>query len=59
MEGARIRLDARITMGVRPNEPEWKRKINSLIRKKQPEITEILLDYGVPLLDEKGEPITH
>jgi quinoprotein dehydrogenase-associated probable ABC transporter substrate-binding protein len=59
MEGARIRLDARITMGVRPNEPEWKRKINSLIRKKQPEITQILLDYGVPLLDEKGEPITH
>jgi quinoprotein dehydrogenase-associated probable ABC transporter substrate-binding protein len=54
-----LRLDFRITMGVRPNEPEWKRKINSLIRKKQPEITQILLEYGVPLLDEKGEPITH
>jgi quinoprotein dehydrogenase-associated probable ABC transporter substrate-binding protein len=54
-----LRLDFRITMGVRPNEPEWKRTINSLIRKKQPEITQILLDYGVPLLDEKGQPITH
>ena len=54
-----LRLDFRITMGVRPNEPVWKRTINGLIRKKQPEITQILLEYGVPLLDEKGEPITH
>jgi quinoprotein dehydrogenase-associated probable ABC transporter substrate-binding protein len=54
-----LRLDFRITMGVRPNEPEWKRTINSLLRKKQADITQILLDYGVPLLDEKGEPITH
>jgi quinoprotein dehydrogenase-associated probable ABC transporter substrate-binding protein len=53
------RLDFRITMGVRYNEPEWKRTINSLIRKKQPEITQILLDYGVPMLDEQGQPITH
>lgn len=56
--GNPLRLDFRITMGVRPNEPEWKRTINSLIRKKQAEITQILLDYGVPLLDERGEPIT-
>jgi quinoprotein dehydrogenase-associated probable ABC transporter substrate-binding protein len=53
------RLDFRVTMGVRYNEPEWKREINSLIRRKQPEITRILLDYGVPLLDEQGQPITH
>jgi hypothetical protein len=46
-------------MGVRPNEPKWKRQVNDLIRKKQPEITRILLDYGVPLLDEQGNPITH
>ena len=50
-------LDYRITMGVRPNEPEWKREINRLIRKHQPEINRILLDYGVPLLDEQGNPI--
>ena len=56
---SRLRLDFRITMGVRHSEPEWKRTINSLIRKKQAEITQILLDYGVPLLDEKGESITH
>ncbi len=53
-----MQLDFRITMGMRPNEPEWKRTINSLIRKKQKEIDQILLSYGVPLLDEKGQPIT-
>ena len=53
-----IPLDYRITMGVRFNEPEWKRQINDLIRKEQPAITKILLDYGVPLIDELGEPIT-
>lgn len=59
VEGAHVKLDFRITMGVRPNEPEWKRMINSLIRKKQQEINKILLDYGVPLLNEQGEVITH
>jgi quinoprotein dehydrogenase-associated probable ABC transporter substrate-binding protein len=58
-EGSPMRLDYRITMGVRPNEPEWKRQVNDLIRKKQAEITRILLDYGVPLLDDQGNPITH
>lgn len=58
-EGGPMRLDYRITMGVRPNEPEWKRQVNDLIRKKQAEITRILLDYGVPLLDDQGNPITH
>jgi quinoprotein dehydrogenase-associated probable ABC transporter substrate-binding protein len=53
-----IRMDFRITMGVRPNEPEWKRDINNLIRAKQAEINKILLDYGVPLLDEQENPIT-
>jgi quinoprotein dehydrogenase-associated probable ABC transporter substrate-binding protein len=54
-----MQIDFRITMGMRPNEPEWKRTINGLIRKKQKEIDQILLSYGVPLLDEKGQPITH
>jgi len=43
---------------VRFNEPEWKRQINDLIRKEQPAITKILLDYGVPLIDELGQPVT-
>ncbi len=51
------RMDFRITMGLRFNEPGWKRRINDLIRKKQPEINAILLDYGVPLLDNQGREI--
>jgi quinoprotein dehydrogenase-associated probable ABC transporter substrate-binding protein len=57
-ENATTRLDYRITMGVRFNEPEWKRQINDLIRTHQQEINKILLDYGVPLLDEQNNPIT-
>jgi quinoprotein dehydrogenase-associated probable ABC transporter substrate-binding protein len=48
------RMEYRIAMGVRTNEPEWRRRINTAILKLQPEITAILRDYGVPLLDEQG-----
>jgi quinoprotein dehydrogenase-associated probable ABC transporter substrate-binding protein len=57
-ESGPVRMDYRITMGVRQNEPEWKREINTLIRNKQDEINRILLDYGVPLLDEQSNAIT-
>jgi ABC-type amino acid transport substrate-binding protein len=47
-----------ITMGLRPNEPQWKHKINKLIAENQGEINLILEGYNVPLLDEKGNLIT-
>jgi quinoprotein dehydrogenase-associated probable ABC transporter substrate-binding protein/PQQ-dependent catabolism-associated CXXCW motif protein len=54
------RLDFRISMGIRHNEPEWKHEINNLIRELQPEITAVLEDYGVPLLDNRGDLVaTH
>ena len=49
------RMDFRITMGIRFNEPDWKHRLNDLIAEKQDEIDAILLDYGVPLLDEQGK----
>lgn len=52
-----ITMDFRITMGVRQNEVEWKRQLNKIIRKLQPQINIILHRYGVPLLDEKGNAI--
>jgi quinoprotein dehydrogenase-associated probable ABC transporter substrate-binding protein len=52
------RMDYHITMGVRVNEPEWRRKINAAIQKRQPDISKILQDYGVPLLDEQGRLMT-
>jgi quinoprotein dehydrogenase-associated probable ABC transporter substrate-binding protein len=52
-EGA-PRMDYHIAMGVRINEPEWRRRINAAIAKHHAELTAILRDYGVPLLDEQG-----
>lgn len=48
----------RITFGIRIGEIEWKRRLNEVIAKKQGEIDRILLDYGVPLLDDHDKPIT-
>lgn len=53
------RLSFYITMGVRPHDQDWKRKLNTLLAKHQDEINQILLSYGVPLLDEQNKPITH
>ena len=51
------RMFYRITMGVRPGELVWKRKLNSLIRRNQKEIDAILSDYGLPLLTEMGDGV--
>lgn len=51
------RMTYRITMGVRPSDQEWKRQLNDLIRENQSEINDILLSYGVPLLDEHDQLI--
>ena len=44
-------------LGVRRADQNWKRLLNRLIQENQPEINKILLDYGVPLLDENNKPI--
>jgi quinoprotein dehydrogenase-associated probable ABC transporter substrate-binding protein len=54
-EPGAARMEYHIAMGVRANEPEWRRRVNAAILKRQPEITAILRDYGVPLLNERGE----
>ena len=53
-EPGAARMAYHIAMGVRGNEPEWRRLVNATIVKRQAEITGILHDYGVPLLDEQG-----
>lgn len=47
-----------ITLGVRPNDPQWKHKINKLLAENQGAINVILLGYNVPVLDAKGNLIT-
>jgi quinoprotein dehydrogenase-associated probable ABC transporter substrate-binding protein len=48
----------RIGMGVRRADQNWKRLLNRLIQENQPEINKILVEYGVPLLDENNRSIT-
>ena len=52
------RLSYRIGMGVRSADQNWKRQLNRLIQENQAEINKILIAFGVPLLDEKDQPIT-
>jgi quinoprotein dehydrogenase-associated probable ABC transporter substrate-binding protein len=47
----------RIGMGVRSADQNWKRLLNRLISENQPTINKILLEFGVPLLDEDNQPI--
>jgi quinoprotein dehydrogenase-associated probable ABC transporter substrate-binding protein len=47
----------RIGMGVRSADQNWKRQLNRLIQENQPAINRILLEFGVPLLDESDKPI--
>lgn len=51
------RMAYHIAMGVRAAAPQWRRRINAAIQKHHDEITAILADYGVPLLDEREEPL--
>jgi len=48
-----VKFDFPMAMGVRYGEREWKQTIESLIEKRKPEITQILRDYGVPLVEEE------
>jgi quinoprotein dehydrogenase-associated probable ABC transporter substrate-binding protein len=47
-----------ITMGVRPNDPQWKHKINKVIAENQDAIIVILQSYNVPVLDDQGNLVT-
>ena len=53
------RLDFHIAMGVRAGETEWRRRINQALHTTQDRITKILVDYGIPLLDEQNHPVAN
>jgi ABC-type amino acid transport substrate-binding protein len=46
-----------ITLGLRPNDPQWKHQINKLIAENEHDIDEILQGYNVPVLDQDGNTI--
>ncbi len=52
-----LHLDFRMAMGLRRNEPNWKHDLNDFLAANGAAIQAILLDYGIPLLDDQGQPI--
>lgn len=46
-----------ITLGVRPDEPQWKHRINKVLAENQDDINVILRGYNVPALNQDGELI--
>ncbi|MCB4800922.1 quinoprotein dehydrogenase-associated probable ABC transporter substrate-binding protein [Methylobacterium brachiatum] len=43
----------RIAMGVRLGENDWKRSLNTVLRKRKSDIDTVLREYDVPLLDDE------
>ncbi len=54
-EDKRARLNFRVSMAVRYNETDWKRTINAGLKAIEPKIHMVLREYGVPLLNDRGE----
>jgi quinoprotein dehydrogenase-associated probable ABC transporter substrate-binding protein len=52
------RMAYRITFGVRNQEDDWKHELNAVIARRQGDIDAVLLEFGVPLLDEQSNLIT-
>jgi quinoprotein dehydrogenase-associated probable ABC transporter substrate-binding protein len=50
-------MDFRIAMGVRRSDHDWKRTLNRLISENQDAINKVLIEYGVPIVDEEGKAI--
>ena len=47
----------RITFGIRHDEPDWKHKLEAVIRARRADINKILVEYNVPMIDDAGHVI--
>ena len=52
-----VTMTYRITLGLRHGELEWKHRLNDFLDAHKAEIQSILLQYGVPLIDEQDRPV--
>ena len=50
-------LTFRIALGVRMEENDWKRTLNTILRKRRADIEAVLRAYDVPLLEEEGNTL--
>lgn len=46
-----------VTLGVRLSDNDWKRQLNTVLRKRRSDIDKVLLDFGIPLLDDQGNVV--
>lgn len=56
-EDSRVRMNYRVSMAVRFNETDWKHTVNAALAKIKPDIDKVLMEYGVPLLNDRGEMV--
>lgn len=47
-----------VSLGVRPSDTDWKKQLNAILLKRRGDIEKVLLDFGVPLLDDQDKLIT-
>ena len=47
-----------VTLGVRLSDTDWKKQLNTVLLKRRADIEKVLLDYGIPLLDDQDKPIS-
>ncbi|WP_019903970.1 rare earth element methanol dehydrogenase accessory protein XoxJ [Methylobacterium sp. 77] len=50
-------LTFRIALGVRMEENDWKRSLNTILRKRKADIEKVLRDFDVPLLEDEGNTL--
>jgi quinoprotein dehydrogenase-associated probable ABC transporter substrate-binding protein len=52
-----VRLDFGVAMGVRQGEKAWRSLIQQALDQSREEIEQILQQYNIPMVDDRGEPI--
>ncbi|HKB82048.1 MAG TPA: quinoprotein dehydrogenase-associated putative ABC transporter substrate-binding protein [Burkholderiales bacterium] len=52
-----VRMDFGVSMGVRQGEKAWRSLIQQALDQSRADILQLLREYGVPMVDDKGEPI--
>ena len=48
----------RITLGLRHDEPDWKHRLEAVLRNRKVDINRVLVDYNVPLIDDASHLIS-
>ena len=52
-----VRMDFGVAMGVRQGEKAWRSLVQQALDQNREEIAQILRQFNIPTVDDKGEPI--